>query len=305
LTSDGSPADDGRTRSQEVSVLDRRAFSTVLLAITTALSLAAASRAQAVNGAYADLLPSSLFLCLDRPDTCDYDTDASDGSLAAALAMDDGPRHWEGAASAELATGLFRSIATSTVAGPGGTYEAPNQVATELTAHDTITLSGPIETSPLVAVILRASVGLEVQQGNSRLDVYLDADGCEAHYIDIGGPPPEFTQNPPCVEGSPLWQRSTEFQLDGTAIEMRLTREIAPGNPFDVGVSIRAQAAAGGVPDVAFAFANPARLWIEVPEGYSFTSASGDFLTNAHDPADTLTEAALALLALARRRRPR
>ena len=69
-----------------------------------------------------------------------------------------------------------------------------------------------------------------------------------------------------------------------TIVWLTVDQTVQPGVPVDVAAQLLLQVTAGANSQVNVNFGNTAQLWLQVPAGVAYTSASGRFMTAAPVP---------------------
>ena len=201
-------------------------------------------------------------------------------------------------ATADLARGTLRSAARLNIVGQGGA-----QALTQAGLFDTLVFDG----SRPVPLQLRLAVhGAFSDSGNGFHEVVAR--------LQVGGQTEQATlqwygwtyqtqhNHPVRVVGG----QAISTEAANTIVWLTVDQMVLPGVPVDVVALLRLDTTAGANSLVNLNFGNTAQLWLQVPEGVTYTSASGRFMTAAPVPEPgtvALWLAGLLLAAMLRRRR--
>ena len=194
-------------------------------------------------------------------------------------------------ATADLARGTLRSVAQLKIVGQGTA-----ETHTNAGLFDTLVFDG----NRPVPLQLRLAVhgaffdsGSNLQEVVARLRVGSQSE--QATLTWFGWPYPLQHNRPVRVTGG----QAISTEAANTIVWLTVDQLVLPGVPVDVVAQLLLSVVAGANSQVNVNFGNTAQLWLQVPEGVRYTSASGRFLSAAPVPepgAAALWLAGLVLL---------
>ena len=199
------------------------------------------------------------------------------------------------ATTADLARGTLRGVAQLSIVGIGN---AGALTDARLSDQLVFSASGPVQVRLRMAL---HGAFLDNGSGLQQVDASLGLAGSfESARLTWSGWPVTVQHNRPVQVGGSAGVQAISTEAANTVVWLTRDETVLPGGAVDVSARLRLAANAGPNSAVQLNFGNTAQLWLEVPEGVTYTSASGRFLSAAPVPepgAAALWLAGLVLLA--------